>query len=382
MLIYRFMALLLPVKKNILIFHSNLGKNYTGNPKAIYETFVKLHLDRSLRLVWAFQSGVCNLHLPGKVTLVTYGRFRYYYYMAVAKVWVFDSRQESFLKKRKNCIYLQTWHGTPLKKLALDMEEMHMTGESNLEEYKQKFRKETLSWDYLIAQNEFSVQTFRRCFAFGKEILKTGYPRNDILIQKNSKENIKALKQKYQLPLNKKIFLYAPTWRDNQFLGEGWYKFTTDLDFEAFHQAFQEDVFLLVKYHYLVKSKIDFTAYQKWLRVCDHSYDISELYLVSDALITDYSSVMFDYALLKRPMFFYTYDLEEYRDQLRGFYFDFLSEAPGPVVCTTKDLTQAILTYQQEEFLERQTAFFEKYTMYDNGQASEQITRLLYKTLR
>ena len=141
-----------------------------------------------------------------------------------------------------------------------------------------------------------------------KEILKSGYPRNDILLNQNKKEKILALKQKFRLPADKKIFLYAPTWRDDKFYGGGWYDFATELDFEALYRAFDGEIFLLIKYHYLVKSNTDFAAYKKWLRVCDFSYDISELYLVSDALITDYSSVMFDYSLLRRPMFFFAYD--------------------------------------------------------------------------
>ena len=105
--------------------------------------------------------------------------------------------------------------------------------------------------------------------------------------------------------------------------------------------------------------------------------DIAELYLTADILITDYSSVMFDYSILRRPMFFYTYDLDYYRGILRGFYFDFEEEAPGPIVQTTEALIQAIASYQEEEWKEKAEAFRENYNTADNGTASEQIVELV-----
>lgn len=399
-MLYRGMALFLPIRTNVIMFNSSMGKNYTGNPRYIYEAFVKAGLDKKYRAVWAFHkaylpfvqlkrnsdetkydranfNGVCMAQLPGETKIVTYGYLRYYYYMAVAKIWVFDCRQEDYLIKRKGCHYIQTWHGTPLKKLALDMEELYMSGEGSLNDYKNKFRSNTKSWDYLISQNPFSTETFRRCFHFDKTMLEIGYPRNDILLNQNNEQNQIRLKKKLGLPLDKKIILYAPTWRDDKFYGGGWYEFTTELDFQQLREVLGKEVFLMVKYHYLVKSNLDLSKEAEFLRVFDNSYDISELYLAADALITDYSSVMFDYSLLNRPMFFYTYDLEEYRDNLRGFYFDFSMEAPGPLVQSTKELIEAIQKYQTENFQERYHAFRDKYTSFDQGDASRNIIKLI-----
>jgi CDP-glycerol glycerophosphotransferase len=138
-----------------------------------------------------------------------------------------------------------------------------------------------------------------------------------------------------------------------------------------------EDTIMIVKYHYLIMDLVDWSSYGDFIRSYDMSYDISLLYLVSDQLITDYSSVMFDYSLLKRPMLFYCYDLEEYKDNLRGFYFNFLEEAPGPVVKTTEELVQAIADYNDQDYLERYEAFVKKYNHADDGKSAQKVVRLI-----
>jgi CDP-glycerol glycerophosphotransferase len=151
------------------------------------------------------------------------------------------------------------------------------------------------------------------------------------------------------------------------------------MDFAELKNALGDDTIMIVKYHYLVMDQIDWTPYKGFVYSCDLSYDIASLYLVSDMLITDYSSVMFDYSILKRPMLFFCYDLEEYKNNLRGFYFDFLAEAPGPVALTTEELIQAILYYDASAYKEKQEAFYQKYNHADDGEASKKIVELIQK---
>ena len=153
------------------------------------------------------------------------------------------------------------------------------------------------------------------------------------------------------------------------------------MDFDRMQQALAEEYVLIVKYHYLVQEQVDWTRYKGFVYTCPSDYDIAELYLMADALITDYSSVMFDYSILKRPMFFFAYDLEQYKNDLRGFYFDFLAQAPGPVVQTTDALIEAIQKTEQEEYAERYVQFCARYNPWDNGMASAQIVELLQKTI-
>ena len=180
-LFYYLMCNLCPVKQNRIVFDSSLGKSYSGNPKHIYEYLMANGYDLNWDCIWFYENEKYNI--PGMSRQVRYGRLRYLYYMATAKVWVFDTRQPEFLLRRKGTYYIQTWHGTPLKKLALDMEDVFMVGESDIDSYKEHFTKNVHTWDFLISQNPFSSETFRRAFDFHREMLEYGYPRNDILFR-------------------------------------------------------------------------------------------------------------------------------------------------------------------------------------------------------
>ncbi|MHB8131319.1 MAG: CDP-glycerol glycerophosphotransferase family protein [Mobilitalea sp.] len=374
---YKICVGIFPVDKKIIIFESNLGRNYTGSPRAIYEEMVRQGLDQKYRCYFILEDP--DTQLPGTAKTIKRTRMKYFFLLAISGVWVCDTRLPKYIIKRSECTYIQTWHGTPLKKLGLDMDTVYMAGEKGIDNYKKNFYNNAQTWDYLISQNHFSTGIFKRAFAFNKEMLEIGYPRNDVLFAKNNEKDIVDLKKQLGLPLDKKIILYAPTWRDNEFYGKGQYKFNPPLDFAKLKDALGDDTVMIVKYHYLVVDKIDWTLYKGFIYSCDLSYDISLLYLVSDMMITDYSSVMFDYSLLKRPMAFFCYDLEEYKDTLRGFYFDFLEEAPGPVTLTTDGLIEAILKYDTSDYKEKQLAFYQKYNHADDGRASQKVVELIRK---
>ena len=147
------------------------------------------------------------------------------------------------------------------------------------------------------------------------------------------------------------------------------------------HSELGDDYVLIVKFHYLVKENIDWSKYGGFVIECDAQWDIQELYLVSDIMITDYSSVMFDYAILRRPMLFFTYDLKFYKDSLRDFYFDMLEEVPGPLIENTTDLVNEIknlnIEEYEEKYGEKYDRFQNKYNEFDKGTASKYIIDLI-----
>ncbi|MBJ3793234.1 CDP-glycerol glycerophosphotransferase family protein, partial [Bacillus sp. OA1] len=167
-------------------------------------------------MVWSVNNSY-TLHFEKEnIPYVKRFSLRWFILMARAQYWVTNSRMPLWLPKPKHTTYVQTWHGTPLKKLAMDMKEVYMPG-TTTEKYKMNFQREVRNWNYLLSPNTYSTKIFQRAFQFEKNVIESGYPRNDFLHVNNNCKKIDELKKKNGLPLDKKIILYAPTWRDDQF---------------------------------------------------------------------------------------------------------------------------------------------------------------------
>lgn len=369
--IYSRIFMKLPLKENIVFFESFLGKNYSDSPKYIYEYMLKNK--KKYKFVWSFNEKTA---IPGNAVQVKRFSLRYYYYLARAKYWVSNSRMPKHLQKREGNIYLQTWHGTPLKRLVFDMDEIYSADPK----YKANFYEQSRRWDYLSSPNQYSSEIFKRAFKFNNTLLEFGYPRNDILYQKNSPEHIKKLKRKMNIPINKKVILYAPTWRDDDYFSRGKYNFELELDLERMKEKLGEDYIILLRMHYFIANEIDISAYEGFAFNVSSYDDIAELYLVSDLLITDYSSVFFDYSNLKRPILFYTYDLEKYRDELRGFYLDINEDLPGPLLRTTEDVIHAVINLDEIsiEYAKKYERFYQTFCKWDDGNATEKTVSAVF----
>lgn len=365
--IYDTILLKLPIKEKTIIFESFLGKNYSDSPKYIYEHMVKQNMD--FKYIWIFNKKVKDI--PGKHKQIKRFSFAYYYYLATAKYWVSNSRMPLHLKKRSENIYLQTWHGTPLKKLVFDMNDVYSANPN----YKKHFYEQSRRWDYLISPNQYSTDIFKRAFKYNKKVLEYGYPRNDILYHKDRNRIAKNIKQKLGIPLNKKVVLYAPTWRDDEYYEPGKYKFNLSLNLQDMKEKLGDQYVILLRMHYFIADDIETKGLEDFALNLSKYNDIAELYLISDILITDYSSVFFDYANLKRPILFYTYDLEKYRDTLRGFYINIETDVPGPLLHTSEEVIDAILNIEkvEDEYKERYENFYKVYCDWDNGVAAAKI---------
>lgn len=367
----------LPRKKNTVVFESFHGKQFSDSPRAIYEYMLnnKLNFD----MYWSVDRRHTHVFKDKDVKAVRRFSVKWLLLMARAEFWVSNSRLPLWIPKPRHTKYLQTWHGTPLKRLAADMEEVHMPG-TNTTKYKENFIKESSKWDFLISPNAYSTEIFKRAFQFERKIIESGYPRNDFLINSNNQESINNIKKSNNLPLDKKIILYAPTWRDNQFYAKGKYKFNLRMDLDLMKEKLGEKYILVLRLHYLVAENLDLTGYEDFVYDFSTYEDIRELYLIADLLITDYSSVFFDYANLKRPMLFYVYDIEEYRDNLRGFYFDFEKKAPGPLVKTTEEIIKEVLEIERQGFKPSTNTeeFYRKFCYLEDGKASERVVNEVF----
>ena len=250
---------------------------------------------------------------------------------------------------------------------------------TDTEKYKKNFISEAKKWDYLISPNRYSTEIFTRAFDYNGKMLETGYPRNDFLYN-FQKEDVEKIKKGLNLPLDKKIILYAPTWRDNQYYSVGKYRFDIQLDLEQMRRELGQDYIILLRMHYLIAENLDLSQYEDFAYDVSNYLDIRDLYIISDMLITDYSSVFFDYANLRRPIIFYVYDLDEYRDELRGFYFNLEDEAPGPLTKTTNEVIEQINKFMENEnqFSERFDEFYNRFCHLEDGKASERVVKLIF----
>lgn len=376
LLLYRLFQKL-PVQANLVLFESFLGRGYSDNPKALYLTLQKQH--RELELVWIFAKEPNAAVKAACPNWVLRNSPKYYYLMARAQYWIFNTRQPLSLKKRRETMYLQTWHGTPLKRLGLDMDEVHMPG-TNTEQYKKNFSAQAKEWNYLLSPNLYSSAIFKRAFDFRGLLLETGYPRNDLLYAPDRQQQAGQIKQSLRLPPGKKVILYAPTWRDDEFVKKGQYRFNLKLDLEQMQSRLGDDYIVLLRMHYLIAEHLDLTAFDGFAYDVSSYGDIAELYLISDLLITDYSSVFFDYAHLNRPMLFFTYDLEKYASVLRGFYFDFEAVVPGPLLKESDQVIDYIenIEIRSKQYEGKYTAFQERFCSLDDGKASQRVVDALF----
>ena len=361
--------------KDMVFFESFLGKSYSGNPKYIYEKMLELGLDEKFTFVWAY-SGEDKSIIPGNPIIVN--RFEpgdYYKYLALSKYWV-NNIIFPIHKKRAGNIYLQTWHGTPLKRLGFDI---NIPGPEV--EGRQNFYNESRNWDYLISSNEYSTEIFKRAFKYHKKMLEMGYPINDIFFKDNI-DLIKSLKSKLDINNNKKIILYAPTWKDDEKNASWEHYFKLDIDLNRLYEEFGDEYVFLLKMHHLVSENLIIDDKLKDFAIDLSSYeDIQELYILSDILITDYSSVFFDYAHSKKPILFFVPDLNHYISNVRGLYLNMETELPGPLIYNNYELINSIKNIEQisKEYNEKYDGFYERFCSLCDGNSAEKIIEKVFK---
>ena len=360
------------INENQILIDSFRGDFYSDSPKYLYEYMLK-HCNGKYDFIWVMNHS--GAKIPGNPKTVKKYSLNYFRQAAKSKYWLTNTRQPALLSKRPEQILISTWHGTPLKRLGFDM------GNLYLDDPKSKFnyKKDSSEWNYLISPNEFTTEKLRSAFAYEGEVLQYGYPRNDILYNYDD-ELVSRIKSDLKIPDDKKIILYAPTWRDDESYDIGKVKFTLKLDLDKLKESLSEEYVILIRTHYFISNNLDLSEFQGFAFDVSKYEDIAELYLISDLLITDYSSVFFDFANLKRPILFYTYDLDRYSEMLRGFYIDIHSEVPGPLLFTTDEVIDAVLNIDEikSEYAGRYDEFYERFCSIDDGNASKRIVEKIW----
>ncbi|PKK12652.1 bifunctional glycosyltransferase family 2 protein/CDP-glycerol:glycerophosphate glycerophosphotransferase [Thermomonospora sp. CIF 1] len=358
--------------RDLAVFDAYRSRQYSCNPRGIFEELRRR--DLGIECVWVSNDG--QFPTPEGARVVLTNSREHYEVMAQARFIFANWSQRPWFSKRPGQTYVQCWHGTPLKKLGYDVHDMPYKRTQGViwMEY------DVPQWDLLLSQNAFSIPLFRRAFRYDGEVLESGYPRNDLLRRPERHELAAQVRRRLGIPAGKRVIMYAPTWRDDLYLDLSTRAFQLKLDMAAAQAALGDDHVLLLRTHYLVTDRPKAELGDFVIDVSNYP-DIAELYLITDVLVTDYSSAMFDFAVTGRPMVFFTYDLERYRDHVRGFYFDFEAEAPGPLLRTSEEVIETLrdLDRISAGYGDAYAAFAARYCPHDDGYAAARVLDHLLK---
>ncbi|MGW7065719.1 bifunctional glycosyltransferase/CDP-glycerol:glycerophosphate glycerophosphotransferase [Streptomyces sp. NPDC054855] len=317
--------------RDAVLYCSFDGRQYSDSPRAVHEELVARGVE--LEHLWVVRDQ--QVALPGSATPLALWSAEWHEALARCRYIVTNTQLPAWFERAEGQYVVQTWHGTPLKRIGRDL-----AGHASADRaYMATLPGRADQWSLLVSPNRFSTPLLRGAFGYTGEVLERGYPRNDLLHAADRAKVAAAVRERLGIPEGRRVVLYAPTWRENQPKQAGRYALDLRLDLDAAERALGDDTVLLVRRHYLVGGTVPGSDF---VRDVTRHPDVSELLLISDVLVTDYSSLMFDFAQTGRPMLFHTHDLDHYRDTLRGFYFDFEARAPGPLLATSDEVIAAL----------------------------------------
>ena len=356
--------------RDAVVYASFLGRQYSDSPRAIHQELVRQQA--ALEHLWVVRDGMCEV--PPTATVLREGSREHHEALARSRVVISNDHFPDWYRRRPDQTSIQTWHGTPFKRLGMDVVGTRRKARRLL----RGLDEQVENWQYVVSPNRFSTPILRDAYAIEGEMLETGYPRVDMLAGSERDARSRRLRNRLGLPQDARLVLYAPTYRDHMVDRRGRYRMDLQLDLQRLHEAVGADTVILFRKHHYVIDNVP-TGVDGFVRDVSDYPDGTELLLVADVLITDYSSMMVDFANTRRPMLFFTYDLETYRDNVRGFYVDLAEIAPGPLLRTTGDVAEALLDLDavQRDSAQRYDEFVSTFCSLDDGHAAARVIERL-----
>jgi CDP-glycerol glycerophosphotransferase len=353
---------LFPVKKSKIFFQNFNGKGYGDNPKYIVEEILRRGLD--FELVWA-AAPESRKNFPRAVRTVKHKSLRAAYEEATAGIWVDNCRKQLYVRKRKDQFYIQTWHGGPtfvLKKVEND------AGESLDKYYKKQIKHDSLLIDLFLCCEKNKKEAYKSTFEYGGDILECGSPCDDLFFLR--KDGIKEnFLESFSISKSTKIVLYAPTFRNVFDLASFNINYQAVLDF--LRKKTGDDWAFLVRLHPNISQKASFMTYNERIINATHYDDMQELMYASDMLISDYSGVIIEFAMMKKPVFLYAKDYDSYIRE-RDFYVDYFS-LPFPIAMSNDELLDKIKCFDAQNYEKELDSFFERIGVLDDGGAAKRV---------
>ncbi|MGW7065720.1 bifunctional glycosyltransferase/CDP-glycerol:glycerophosphate glycerophosphotransferase [Streptomyces sp. NPDC054855] len=371
--VYRRVLRRLPVSKGSVVFESHMGRCYGDSPRAVHQEIV----DRGLRLrcTWAYATSADGF--PDSARLVRRWSWRYLWALGRAEFWIDNQGFPHALDKPRHTTYLQTWHGSAYKRMGFDEARLKTQNAPQ----RARLRQAVDRFDHFLVRSEHDVNTLARAYGIPEDrLLRCGYPRNDRLVAARARDEASgrfprpSVAADLGIPDHKTVVLYAPTFRGlpkNKAV-------QLPLDVRKFAHRFADTHVLLVRAHYSEAADLPLCPPGTVIDVSAH-HDVSELLCLADVLVTDYSSIMFDFALLDRPMVHFAPDLDAYAAE-RGSYFALRDDAGGPVVETEHELLRVLATLKQADgaWAAPRRAFAARFGAYDQGRAAADVVDALF----
>lgn len=360
----------LPADPRKAVCTSYYGRGFSDSPGAVASEL----LSRGWKVFWEVDGPEAEAGLPEGIIPVRRNSPAAVWHQCTAGAWVDNCRKWGRIRKGRGRFYVQTWHGFPLKRIEGD------ASDALPEDYLRAARGDSAMCDLFLSDSSFLTEIYRRAFWYGGEVLECGFPRNDILLAPEAQREraAEAARRALGLPEGRKLLLYAPTFRKDKGLG------AYDLDYArcaaALGRRFGGEWLILARLHPNVARLAGELGLDPALVVNASDYpDIQALYLLSDALVTDYSSVMFDYLYTGKPCFLYVNDLEAYRND-RNFYFD-LDRLPFVRAETNDGLEAAVSAFDAEAQRARAEAFCREFGLVESGEAARRTADWLEEHL-
>lgn len=354
---YRQLFSRLPQSNSLVVLESHFGAPLSDSPLRMYQT---LRDHDYFKTIVALNGDAYESTRHEYATAVRRGSLRHAWYLARARFWLDNHAFDSAFGKRPRTVYVQTWHGQPLKKMG-----RHVPGLPETEW--QRVVRDVSNWDWLCVASLHDESVLLDAMAFKGEVLRTGLPRNDALLQAAEAERRRAAtRQRLEVAAGDFLVLYAPTFRE-----QAGQRPLEHFDLAAWAAAVPQNVQLILRLHYFDAATV--ASFPERVRDVSAEPDITDLYLASDLLITDYSSVLFDFALTEKPQLFFMYDYEDYC-QLRGMYLE-PAQLPGEVVHCMEDLMTVIQNFSSGagSGRARRNEFRRRYGEYERGVAADEV---------
>lgn len=345
---------------NKLVLLTGHTRKYNDSPRVIYEYMLGQSRFKGLKYVWGLEDPD-SVEIPGNPIKVKSDTFKYFYYSLKAKYWIACVNIERGLHyKKKNCIYLNTNHGTALNTMG--------NGGMGRKDYDFSYI------DIFCYESEYQKQHCIDDYNVREEaLIPTGYPRNDTLYYTTPEEVIE-IKKRLSIPLDKKVIMYAPTWRDSTDKGKTC-AIKPPVNVRYWEERLKDDYVVIFRTH-AYTNKLLGLEFNDTIRDFSSYPVVNDLFKVSDILISDYSSCISDFCILERPIICFAYDYEEYKI-IRGLCLDFEKEMPNGVKRTEQEVIDYILTMNYEDECKKTKLFKEKYTNI-GGHATEICVNALF----